>query len=266
MTRFLAGSCAAILAGSTSLSAGAQSINIDFGDASHLAPDTYAAAGLAGTWNAINDQSGLPLPLAGLDGLPTSVTLSLLPAAGSFLFEDRSTQGNESLLMDDVLAGLGDVVVTLSFDGLENGSYDVIVYGWTPNSPDQVTWIWFEQQIEEFSILGGEWPGGLVEGITHFTATIDVTDGSIQLQMAGTIIGSMGAINGIQFIKHEPDPVAGDLNGDGAVGPADLAMLLSQWSGEGHGCDGIDPCQADLTGDNLVGPGDLAALLAAWTS
>jgi hypothetical protein len=257
---------AGTLAALMSMNAGAQSINIDFGDASHVAPDTYAAAGLAGTWNAINDQSGLPIPLVGLDGAASSATLTLIPAVGSFLFEDRATAGNESLLMDDVLAGLGDVVVSLTFDGLEKGQYLVIVYGWTPNAPDQVTWIWFEQQIEGVEILGGPWPGGLVEGITHSITTVEVTDGSVQMEMVGTITGSMGVINGIQFIRIEPEPLPGDLDGDGAVGPSDLAMLLSLWSSDGHGCDGVGPCQADLTGDNLVGPGDLASLLAAWTS
>lgn len=48
----------------------------------------------------------------------------------------------------------------------------------------------------------------------------------------------------------------GDLDGDGVVGAADLALLLSQWGGEGAG---------DLDGDGTVGAGDLALLLAAWT-
>jgi hypothetical protein len=46
-----------------------------------------------------------------------------------------------------------------------------------------------------------------------------------------------------------------DLNGDGAVGPADLAQLLSSWNQGGA---------ADLTGDWIVGPADLANLLAGW--
>jgi hypothetical protein len=47
----------------------------------------------------------------------------------------------------------------------------------------------------------------------------------------------------------------GDLDGDGVVGPADLALLLSGWGGSGAG---------DLDGDGTVGPGDLTSLLAAW--
>jgi hypothetical protein len=48
-----------------------------------------------------------------------------------------------------------------------------------------------------------------------------------------------------------------DLNGDGSVGPADLAALLAAWGTPGPG---------DLSGDGTVGPADLAALLAAWGS
>ncbi len=49
----------------------------------------------------------------------------------------------------------------------------------------------------------------------------------------------------------------GDVDGDGAVGPADLAALLAAW-GSNPGSD------ADFDQDGTVGPADLAALLAAW--
>ncbi|MCA9291816.1 MAG: hypothetical protein KDA25_11860, partial [Phycisphaerales bacterium] len=51
----------------------------------------------------------------------------------------------------------------------------------------------------------------------------------------------------------------GDFDGDGSVGPADLAALLADWGA----CPG---CATDLTGDGQVGPGDLAILLANWGS
>jgi subtilisin family serine protease len=49
-----------------------------------------------------------------------------------------------------------------------------------------------------------------------------------------------------------------DFDGDGVVGGADLAFLLSHWGS----CAG---CPADLDGDAFVGGSDLAGLLAAWT-
>ncbi|NEQ48566.1 MAG: CRTAC1 family protein [Leptolyngbya sp. SIO3F4] len=51
--------------------------------------------------------------------------------------------------------------------------------------------------------------------------------------------------------------VPGDLDGDGTVGPADLAVLLGQWGP-------CRSCVADLDGDGLIGPADLAILLGGW--
>ena len=52
-------------------------------------------------------------------------------------------------------------------------------------------------------------------------------------------------------------PPPADLDGDGAVGAGDLALLLAAWGAAGG--------DADLDGDGTVGAGDLAALLSAWT-
>lgn len=58
-------------------------------------------------------------------------------------------------------------------------------------------------------------------------------------------------------IEFEP-PAANpfDLNGDGVVNGADLAILLSDWG---------EPSPADFDGNNTVDGADLALLLAAWT-
>ncbi|MDZ4829153.1 MAG: hypothetical protein SGJ09_03020 [Phycisphaerae bacterium] len=50
--------------------------------------------------------------------------------------------------------------------------------------------------------------------------------------------------------------VAADLNNDGMVDGADLALLLSNWNNRGPG---------DLNGDGFVNAADLAILLGAWT-
>lgn len=51
-------------------------------------------------------------------------------------------------------------------------------------------------------------------------------------------------------------PCPADLNGDGAVGAADLAVVLGAW-GPGDG-------PADLNGDAVVNAMDLGAMLGAW--
>ncbi len=59
-----------------------------------------------------------------------------------------------------------------------------------------------------------------------------------------------------RFVCEDPVPDA-DLDGDGDVDPADLAILLGAW--------GSDDPAVDLDGDGVVGAGDLALLLAAWS-
>lgn len=51
---------------------------------------------------------------------------------------------------------------------------------------------------------------------------------------------------------------AEDLDGDGLVGPSDLAILLGAWGSTGG--------PADLDGDGSVGASDLAILLGAWST
>ena len=51
----------------------------------------------------------------------------------------------------------------------------------------------------------------------------------------------------------------GDLNGDGIVNGADLALVLVGWGV----CEG---CSADIDGNGLVDGGDLAMVLVSWTS
>jgi hypothetical protein len=56
-----------------------------------------------------------------------------------------------------------------------------------------------------------------------------------------------------------------DIDGDGAVGAADLSLLLAAW-GELDPSEEFDPRQsdADLDGDGAVGASDLSLLLASW--
>ncbi|MEC9373589.1 MAG: hypothetical protein VYC34_07085 [Planctomycetota bacterium] len=55
----------------------------------------------------------------------------------------------------------------------------------------------------------------------------------------------------------------GDVDGDGVVGPADLAALLGSWGAPACG-DNTAPCPVDLDKDGAVGSGDLGALLGSW--
>ena len=81
-----------------------------------------------------------------------------------------------------------------------------------------------------------------------------------------------GDIHYISLFEHAvkrirwEGPLPGDLDGDLAVGPADLAALLAQW-GKCPPPD-VGDCSADMAPagmpDGIVGPADLAGLLANW--
>ncbi len=60
---------------------------------------------------------------------------------------------------------------------------------------------------------------------------------------------------GIDDVRVESAACLADLNGDGAVDAADLAILLGAWGGRGG---------ADLDGSGGVDAADLAVLLGAW--
>ncbi len=93
------------------------------------------------------------------------------------------------------------------------------------------------------------------ESITKLTA---VNDGG---QMAGLLIwNSPSASDQGSPVRLLPLPVSADLDCDGTVGPADLALLLGSWGPCGAGV----PCLADLDHSGDVGAPDLAILLGAW--
>lgn len=72
------------------------------------------------------------------------------------------------------------------------------------------------------------------------------------IRIGSTFIGAFGS-GMLSLIAH----FCPDFNGDGIVGPFDLATILGSWGP-------CDDCVADLNGDGIVGPLDLATLLAAW--
>ena len=236
----------------------AQSVNVDFGIDFGTPDFDYAAAGTAGHWNGVADPDALPL--VGLFGLPTPVTVDASNEV--FGFDDPATNGAEEQLLDDGLFGWGDIVTSIDFAGLADGSYELIVYAWAPTMPDDVTLIFFDDKPWDGTILGGPWPGGLVEGVTHATRVIEVSGGSASVAFVGGIFGASGFVNAIQLRPLEPLFDEADLDYDGIVGFEDLLLLLAHWTE--RACDGSAPCP-DLDGDGRVGFGDLVQLLNAWT-
>jgi hypothetical protein len=195
-----------------------QSINVDFGQPNVGPPDTYAGAGLAGVWNSIEGEHTpftnpqVIYDLVDLDGQPTGVTLYQFGGMELIDVNDPGLVGEENRMMRDALVTHSTSLETcLWINGLENGTYEVITYGWMPNHPeiDQKVRLDFNPNVV---IIGGAWPGQQVEGVTYARHIQEVTTGFIGLhvgvpQGGNTVIGS--ANNGFQlvFLDDCADPV-----------------------------------------------------------
>ena len=62
--------------------------------------------------------------------------------------------------------------------------------------------------------------------------------------------------SGTADVCEDGPGIPGDIDGDGDVDPADLALLLGAW--------GSSDEAADLDMDGVVGPADLSIVLANW--
>ena len=93
-----------------------QSINVAFG--SDAPSSSYAAAGVAGTWNSISGIAGKSFKLVAIDGSPSGVSVSQSPTttliSGS---GDPAVSGDDAKLLDNGLVTTG-AETCLSFVGL----------------------------------------------------------------------------------------------------------------------------------------------------
>ncbi len=146
----------------------------------------------------------------------------------------------------------------------------------TGGLPLQIAGINAGAQHDQLFVTGSCQLDGRVT-ITLNPAFTPVVGNSISLVRAATIAGQFSEVQmptppeGLDFeIRYEATRVNfvvvaatlfGDLNGDGVLSGADLAILLGSWGA----CP--DPplvCAADLNNDNIVNAFDLGFLLGAW--
>ncbi len=99
--------------------------------------------------------------------------------------------------------------------------------------------------------------GQAFDAIPLALPTVIPAGATANLLMAGTVSevtvasGLSADLSAVGLRRTNP----ADLNGDGLVGAADLAIMLDAWGGTGP---------ADLNGDGVVGAADLSILLDAW--
>lgn len=242
-----------VVVGFLTASVSGQSINIDYQDLSGAPGPGYAAAGLPGVWNALTAGPGTPQALVDLKGRPVAVTVTH-DVGFALAFDDPGTFADDQGLMDDGLGDMGDVQMTLWFDGLIDGAYEVITYAWTPDGANDMTLVTVESDLPGAQIAGGPWPGALENGVTHVIHEVEVTGGTLAIGVVGGYWGASGFLNGVQLRRLTP----ADLNEDGTVGIDDFLAMLALWGP----CPA--PCPPDLDGDGQVGINDVLILLGSW--
>ncbi len=243
----------------------AQSINIDFGLPENGPSSSYAAAGLPGVWNSIEGEHTpfqdpeVIYDLVDVSGNPTGAYLYQFGGQQLINNDDITLSGDDAIFLEDGLVTHSTgLEVCIWIEGLENGEYEVLMYGLMPNHPETLTKIRHDFNPPNVNI-GGAWPGQHEEFVTYSRHIITVTNGKIGSHAGipsggDTLVGSI--LNGVQLRRI----IFGDLNGDGLVGFTDLVGLLSAWGP----CPAKGTCSADLDEDGDVGFSDLIAMLSAW--
>lgn len=208
---------------------------------------TYAAGGSV-------DRSLLPTidlgPTVGNIGLEG---ISFDPLAGNYvLVKEKSPQGVFLATLDwTVPAGSMSSLFAPRLGVLDLS--DVQVLATDPRlvgGPDQDNLLILSQESAKLLEVTRS---GQVLGSFDFSAIASDAEG-VTIGPDGTIY-VVGETPKLYVLTTAAPPCPADLNGDGSVGGADLAILLGTWGTSGP---------ADLDGDGAVTSADLAILLGAW--
>ncbi len=98
--------------------------------------------------------------------------------------------------------------------------------------------------------------GGATGTFAGFPLAQDLVAGQTYYILAGSYSATVNITGNLKIDGPPQNPGnPADLDGDGVVGPQDLAILLGNWGNPGVG---------DVDGDGVVGAPDLAAVLGAW--
>ncbi|MCP3915247.1 MAG: hypothetical protein GY711_06810 [bacterium] len=196
---------AAIIALLASASASAQSFNIDFCNHYGWTQSGFAGAlGQAGVWNQMAWFGG---SVVDTSGSSTSVTVSTSagqhPCVG---IDDPATSGAAQSLMDDGahIGEIGPSVHTVTISGLCGGTYEVGTYAWRPNFAPATVEV--EVVGAGMQTVGGAWPGGFQQGVTHALHTLAVANGGqivIELKVTASTPSWDGVLNGLQARRVE---------------------------------------------------------------
>lgn len=221
----------AALAGGAALPASAQSFNIDldhvFGPVTNAtgAPTKSfpGAAGQLGFWNAMPSHQTTPFALKDLASLPTTASLTAFTASSSGLslwsFNANPNTGDFARLMNDVQIvhnTPATLQYTFTFNGLQNGAYQVYTYGARPMIGLSATRVSVSGGGPAQIITGPMTPNVFTPLLTHSVHTTLVTAGTLTVTVdAQPGMNAQAFVGGFQLVQV---PAPGALGLMGAVG------------------------------------------------
>jgi len=178
--------------------ASAQGFNIDFAKIYGTPSSAYGAgSGQTGFWNH-KDHTTASITLVDSAGNPTAVTLAHTATPLVLGYNHPQTFGDDQALLDDFLDGNKTITLT----GLAAGNYAVYTYAWGPESGAYLTRVRVSGANEPDAIVGGNWTGQHVEGVTYSRHTVTITNGT--LTVLCSVETSFASINGIQVVPLAP--------------------------------------------------------------
>ncbi len=173
----------------------------------------------------------VPAAMGGSDTAPLELLLDIFP---DLVFDSYLT-----ISLEIVAMGVNDCT-SLDADFISDffNNHGQIVGGWWCNNPPSGQGLVDPEHMQIFVARWTVRDGYSIAG----DVTVFYNDASDPVPLP------------IQCVQEVP--CIGNINGDGAVDPADLALLLGSW--------GPNPGPADLNHDNAINAADLALLIAHY--
>lgn len=207
-----------------SLTARAQSFNVDVGDGASVPSPAYGgAAASAGVWQAL-DVTTTATALVDVDGAAQPVTLTASADLASEASVGQGPSGDDAALLDDYVA-LDAKPTTLTFEGLSAGTYQVYTYALAPGDPEAITYV---AVGDDTQAVAGTWTGTFDVFITHALHEVELADGDALVISAVGV--EHGALGGVQLVRLPDDPPpVGDPQGFNLDGGAQLGEPSSAY-------------------------------------
>lgn len=246
----------ALTAATFAPAAGAQSVNVDFGAAGSTPSAWYAAAGDAGVWNTVGVlPAGQRANLTSLHGTTINARIYMIGCSSMLSFNNAATGGDDEALVDDMILSFNNPVDgCVWIEGLRPGTYEVRLYGLTPNNPNLLNRMRVDNANPGPLWVGGTWPGLHQETVTYSVHTVTPTNGVIGMHAGQQSANYQSGINGIQIRQLNACP--GDWNASGQATVEDVFNFLAAWFANNP--------TADFDGSGSIGAQDIFSFLAAW--